>query len=121
VPSPFFSCAELLDSCRFAEFWTTFKGLEGNADVGNLVDSSKERLCQSIAGVLALSYRSAPLEFVQESLDEKDVSKFVEKVDGNTVYFAATADNTKRDRVFQEGVTFREVSSLINKTTVVKE
>ena len=116
-----FSCAELLDSCRFSEFWTVYKELESNADVSNLVKSSKEKLCESIASVLALSYRSAPLDFVQGALNEKDVSKYVEKVDGTIVYFTATADNTKRGRVFQEGVTFKEISSLIYKTTVARE
>lgn len=79
--------------------------------------SSKERLCKAIAGVLALSYRTAPLAFVQAALDEKDVSKYVEKVDGDTACFPSTADNTKRDRVFQEGVTFNEISNLVQKTT----
>lgn len=58
---------------------------------------------------------------MQAALDEQDVSKYVEKVDGDTVYFPPTADNTKRDRVFQEGVTFSEISTLIHKTAVAKE
>ena len=95
--------------------------MESDGTVGSLVKSSKERLCKAIAGVLALSYRSAPLAFVQAALDEQDVSKYVEKVDGDTVYFPSTADNTKRDRVFQEGVTFSEISTLIHKTTIAKE
>jgi len=95
--------------------------LESDGTLGSLVKSSKEKLCKSIAGVLALSYRAAPLTFVQAALNEQDVSKYAEKVDGDTVYFPSTADNTKRDRVFQEGVTFGEISTLINKTTVAKE
>lgn len=86
--------------------------------------SSKERVCEAIAGVLALSYKSAPLSFVKAALnDASNLAQYVEKVDGDTVYFAATADNTKRDRVFQEGVTFGEISALIHKTStaVAKE
>ena len=96
--------------------------MESDATLGTLVKSSKEKLCKSIAGVLALSYRTAPLAFVQASLTkEENVSNYVEKVDGDIVYFPPTADNTKRDRVFQEGVTFGEISNLINKTSVARE
>lgn len=115
------SCAENLDSCRFNEFWADFKTLESDATLGALVKNSQERLSKAIVGVLALSYRAAPLSFCQSALNEQNVSKYVEKVDGDTVYFEATADNTKRDRVFQEGVTFGEISNLIHKTTVAKE
>jgi hypothetical protein len=50
------------------------------------------------------------------------VAKYVESVNGDdTVSFAATADNTKRGRVFQEGVTFTEIATLMSKTRVAKE
>lgn len=116
-----FRCAELLDSCRFAAFWTDLKTLESDATLGSLVKSSKDKLCKAIAAVLALSYKTAPLDIVQAALNEEDVGKYAEKVDGNTVYFASTADNTKRDRVFQEGVTFGEISNLISKTATVAQ
>lgn len=116
-----FRCAELLDSCRFAEFWTLYKTLESNESLLPLVKSGTDHLCQSIASVLALSYRTAPLSVVTCALHTDNVAKYVESVNGDTVSFAATADNTKRGRVFQEGVTFTEIATLMSKTRVAKE
>jgi hypothetical protein len=110
-----------LDSCQFSEFWTVFKSLESNDTLLPLAKSGTNGLCQSIAGVLQLSYRTAPLSVVQSALNTQNVDKYVESVNGDLVSFAATADNTKRGRVFQEGVTFSEISNLMSNTRVAKE
>jgi hypothetical protein len=112
--SPLFSCFELLDTCKFKEFWTTFKQLEGNADLKALAKPEKMR--QGIIDVLALSYRAAPLDVVKVALNvEKVDASFakIESVSATEVLFEATADNTKRDRVFQEGVKFSQISSFV--------
>jgi hypothetical protein len=71
--------------------------------------------------VLQLSYRTAPLSVVQSALNTQNVDDYVESVNGDLVSFTATADNTKRDRVFQEGVTFSEIATLMTKARVAKE
>jgi CSN8/PSMD8/EIF3K family len=114
-------CAELLDSCQFAQFWTLYKTLESNESLLPMVESGTDRLCQSIATVLALSYRTAPLSVVTSALHTDNVAKYVESVNGDTVSFPATPDNTKRGRVFQEGVTFTEIATLMSKTRAAKE
>jgi hypothetical protein len=58
---------------------------------------------------------------VQSALNTQNVDAYVESVNGDLVTFAATTDNTKRGRVFQEGVTFFEVASLMSKARVAKE
>lgn len=40
----------------------------------------------------------------------------IESVKGDAVTFTATADNTKRLRVFQEGIKFSAVSSFVLKS-----
>ena len=107
-------CFELLDACKFKDFWTTLKELEGNADLKAMVKPDQIR--QGIVDVLALSYRVAPIEVVKVALnvDTVDASySNVESVSATDVVFVATADNTKRSRVFQEGVKFSAISSFV--------
>ena len=122
----FTSCAELLDSCQFSEFWGIFKTLEGDSNLKSLASGATGKLRQSIVNVLALSYRSAPLTIVTAALDMEDsaaIAKFenVEVVEGGSVNFVPTTDNTKRDRVFQEGVNFSAISNLLSKASVTSQ
>ena len=41
----------------------------------------------------------------------------VESVDGDTVYFVPTAENTKRNRVFQDGVNYGAIASMMAKVS----
>jgi hypothetical protein len=99
-------CADLLDSCQFEEFWTTLGGIQGDDQ------------CKSLA-----SYRTAALSMVLSALNLKSGDAAlvqmacVESVTGDVVTFVATADNTKRNRVFQEGVNFAAISSMMGKVT----
>ena len=82
------------------------------------------RLQMAILSALALTYQQVSAAVVTKALNidsvaavagldaKKDV---VEKVDGETVYFVGTSDNSKRQRVFQEGVSFAAISSLMTK------
>ena len=120
-------CASLLDSCKFDEFWKAYGGIaESDGSLKSLLDSNKgtERLQRAVVNVLALSYRTAPLATVLNALNVKsggDISKLshpnVESVTAETVSFAPTADNTKRNRVFQEGVNFSAIASMMARVT----
>ena len=119
-------CADLLDACQFAEFWKVWKGLEGNPPAAIAAVPLKNHhaaLQAAICGVLALSYRTAPLKLVLAALDvsaggelssRADLKPFIESADASNVYFVATADNTKRNRVFQD-VDFNSISNLMAK------
>lgn len=121
-------CFDLLDSCQFAAFWTAFDALKEGSDetFTSLAARATEKLSKSIAGVLALSYRSAAASMVVAACNVKSADALasyesVERVEGDSVTFVATAENTKRDRVFQEGVGFDAISSLMTKAAVARE
>jgi translation initiation factor 3 subunit K len=115
-------CANLLDACQFEEFWTTLGGIQGDDQCKSLASGSTDRLQTTIAEVLALSYRTAALSMVLSALNLKSGDALVnlacvESVTGDVVTFVATAENTKRNRVFQEGVNFAAISSMMGKVT----
>jgi hypothetical protein len=122
-------CAALLDSCQFAEFWSVWNTLEANPPAPIAAVPLRQyhaRLQSAICGVLALTYRTAPVSMVVKALNvssgaeltgRKDLPQ-IESVDASNVYLKATADNTKRNRVFQD-VDFSSISSLMTK--IVKE
>ena len=70
---------------------------------------------------MALTYKSASLEKVLANLNMesssaatiKDIS-CVESVEGNIVTFIAATDNTKRGRVFQEGVSYGAIANMMS-------
>lgn len=81
-------CAELLESCRFDEFWPEFRKLgipEYGAMEGNVVSNDRRLLSDAVNGssatrqirsniirMLAMTYRSAPLGVVLAALDVGD-------------------------------------------------
>lgn len=120
-------CAEMLDTCQFAEFWKIWNNLESNppSEIAAVpLQKHHAKLQASICGVMALTYRTAPLKMVLGTLDmssgaeltgRKDlVPAVIEGADASNVFFAATADNTKRNRVFKD-VDFNSISSLMAK------
>lgn len=119
------TCVRLLESCKFNEFWLAFRGIEGSDAVKALVSGkSTEKLQRAIVEVLALTYRSASLDKVLSALSlpsADELSKLnhpcVESVGGEKVVFVATADNTKRKRVFQEGVNYAAIASMMAKVS----
>mmetsp|Transcript_26388 Transcript_26388/g.38239 ORF Transcript_26388/g.38239 Transcript_26388/m.38239 type:complete len:259 (+) Transcript_26388:147-923(+) len=139
-------CAELLESCQFSEFWPTFRQLlllstdkagspSSEYDILKQAVSSPAavlKLRKSIASILALSYRTAPLKIVLGALDLDNVDALknlvqsedyfkgvIESVDSSSVLFVASGDNTKRSRVFKEGVHFDAIASLISSSAAV--
>ena len=112
--------ADLLDSCQFAEFWKLWKPLETNTNAAIAavpLANYRASLQAAIGSVLALTYRTAPLDMVLAALDMSSGSEVtslsvIESADASNVYFTATADNTKRDKVFKE-VDFTSISNLM--------
>ena len=113
------SCSELLSACRYPEFWTAFESLQKSSDsvIQKMTQSSVSSLQSVILSTLALSYRKAPLPLVLRSLNSTALPTTKEcTIEGkDTVVFAATANNTKRERAYQEGVNFSTVSGLLQK------
>eukprot|EP00934_Nitzschia_sp_Nitz4_P000278 Nitzschia sp. Nitz4//scaffold8_size234185//38303//38977//NITZ4_001235-RA/size234185-processed-gene-0.258-mRNA-1//1//CDS//3329559740//278//frame0 len=118
-------CQELLESCKFAEFWPAFKGIEGGASIQALLgEKSVAKLRCAIVEVLAVTYRAASLDQVLLALNMSNKDQLselahpsVESVGSDEVKFVATAENTKRTRVFQEGVTYSSIATMMAKVS----
>jgi len=119
-----FKCSEHLIACHFAEFWKVYASLQNSSDtvVQEMAAKFIPNIQAAILAVLALSYKEAPAAIVLTALNVDKVtavnslkSPVVASISQDTVVFVATADNTKRQRVYQEGVGFSAVSSLLNK------
>ncbi|GAX15436.1 translation initiation factor 3 subunit K [Fistulifera solaris] len=118
------TCLTHLSACQFAEFWKTYEALESSADVvvAGLAKRSVARLQASILQVLALTFKEAPTSVVSKALrgiTAADItalqSPVVQSASADCVVFAASADNTKREKVYQEGVSFSTIGSLLSK------
>jgi len=113
-------CAELLDSCQFTEFWSTFTTTiiesDRHSKVSELAKSNHAHtsLRRSILKCLSLAFQSTSLSSVMAQLNfstTEQLRKFVsEETDGvvkeirnDVVAFVPTAQNTKREKVYQEG------------------
>ena len=111
-------CYDLLDACKFQDFWTLWKELEGSySDLKTLIQPDQS-LRQGILDVLARCYRAAPMSVVLtalnlESLDPSSYPTQIESLTETEAVFVATADNTKRTRVFQEGLKFSAISTFV--------
>jgi len=116
-------CNNLLDACDFVEFWKKFGTLndDGEKYIMALVGRATEVLQKGILEAMALTYRSASLEKVLANLNMESSSAAtlsaipcIESVSGNTVIFVAATDNTKRSRVFQEGVSYGAIANMMS-------
>jgi hypothetical protein len=106
----------LLDACQFKEFWNIYKSLESHSELKTLFQPDQIR--RGIIQVLSFTYRAAPLPIVLEALhvEKLDMTTYsqVESVSETEVTFIPTLDNTKRTRVFQEGLPFSAISSFVS-------
>lgn len=119
-----YRCADHLDACQFSQFWTEFKTLESTPDFDAITSGSTDQLRSAIASVLALTYRTAPLEVVTAALNTTEIAvdqDVVEQVTATTVTFHATSNNTKRGQVFQEGVSFTAIASMLHKSAMASQ
>jgi hypothetical protein len=117
------TCTNLLEACQFEKFWNEYDNLKsyaGDEQIQQIANASVDKLQKSILGVLALTYKEAPLGFVKKAIksDETDViekADCVEKVGPDAVTFKSTVDNTKRQHVYQERINFSSISALMGK------
>lgn len=108
--------------------------------------SASNRIRAIVLQTLAKTYRTAPLSVILAATDLGDAAALeafaskimlqvdnvadngdesegssetpvVEKVEGDVVTFAASPDNTKRSRVFKEGVNYDSVAAMMAQTT----
>ncbi|CAJ1918197.1 unnamed protein product [Cylindrotheca closterium] len=117
-------CAKLLESCKFTEFWPAVAAIEGDNLLKNLVTNSTQKMQSAILEVLSLTYKSASVAKVSEALNVSSANAItklshpnVESVQGDKIIFVASSENTKRNRVFQEGVDFGAIASMMAKVT----
>jgi len=113
-------CAELLDSCQFAEFWSTYTATivetTNLPKVSQLAKSNHSQifLRRSILTNLSLTFQSTSLSNVLAQLNFTTGAELQKFVDGNTnglvkniagdvVYFIEKPQNTKREKIYQEG------------------
>lgn len=115
-------CADQLDACQFTNFWTSLAALTSSSDamIALASQAAVPALQAAILSALALTYKTAPTSVVMESLHVNDPGQFtahpaVASTDSTTVVFTAGAENTKRQRVFQEGVSFTTITGLLQK------
>lgn len=126
-------CYHLLDSCQFTEFWKVWATLPGDIAVGDptllskVVNGAQSQLRRAILQVWAVTYKSAPLGKVLEALNLKTVDELqalqepcVEAVNGDTIVFVATSNNTKRERVFQEGLGYAAIAEMMAKVVATE-
>ena len=139
------SCAELLDNCKFAEFWQAYRRIgviapsEASTDsppfpssfLTSVSSSSKSvtKIRVSILKQFALSFKSASASTVLPALDMskdeleaflrdcKEAKEIVSSVSSDKVEFVSTGDNTKKVQVNKEGIQFDTIASLMMKAS----
>lgn len=114
-------CADLLDTCQYENFWSVYQSIGSNASGQNLTVAlststhAKNALRKSILGTLSLAFKSTKLSYVMKQLDihegdsdsvallknESIVEGITESND--TIVFFDNSENTKRNKVNQEG------------------
>jgi hypothetical protein len=117
-------CADLQKSCKFVEFWEAFASIEGDEQIKSLVSGSNEKCQRAILEVLALTYKTAKSSQILPALkmtSTDEISKLsntcVESVSGDAIVFTTSEENTKRSRVFQEGVNFGAIAAMMAKVS----
>ena len=126
-----FKCAEHLKSCHYTDFWKCYEThlLQNQNDsvLKQMATSNVSIIQQGILHALSLSYKRAPLQVVKDACNIPSTSKLdsttpfiksstvVESVTSESAVFKPTVDNTKRQRVYQEGVSYNSISALLGK------
>mmetsp|Transcript_9449 Transcript_9449/g.25644 ORF Transcript_9449/g.25644 Transcript_9449/m.25644 type:complete len:230 (-) Transcript_9449:472-1161(-) len=120
-------CHQLLTACNFADFWKELAAVKDameDNDSKNLIDSSMGPIQCEILAAFALCYRNVPLATALEILGDgvasaEDITELsapsVESVSADSVTFAASGNNTKRNRTYQEGIGFSSIASMMAK------
>lgn len=118
------TCLSHLSACQFSDFWKSYESLESSSDsvIAAVAKRSVQRLQASILHVLALTYKEAPTSVVSKALRGISAAEIaalkspvVKSASAEGVVFEPSADNTKREKVYQEGVSFATIGSLLSK------
>lgn len=128
-------CADLLETCQFSQFWLTLQQISTNTKHASLSafassPTTVAKLRRSILTLLSLTYITTPLAVVLSALDLKSsfalkdflqedgnehVAALVKEVkEGECVDFMPRKENTRRNRVFKEGVGFDSIANIIS-------
>jgi hypothetical protein len=132
-------CFAHLEACQFEKFWASYAILEkldpNNSSsitamttpaISELAQKSVARMQHAVLHALSFTYQQAPVSVVLAAINAKDASSIqalvdmrkdsvVEKVDATTVTFIPNVYNTKKQRVYQESLSFAAVTNLMNK------
>lgn len=111
LPSDIQKCWECLQACQFADFWTAFDSIMQKESVTNVDAIAK--LQGHILSRLQLSYKSAPKALVERALNVTTLPPTL-NVQGESVVFADSVHNTPRVRVYQSGMPFASVNTLLH-------
>lgn len=133
-------CADLLETCQFSQFWPIFHQLSGthaSLSSASSSPSTVRKLRRSILSLLSLVYKTAPLvvvlsaleltssfalkDFLNEDGNEHVADLVAEVKEGECVDFRPRPENTRRTRVFKEGVNFDSVANVLAKTYLARE
>lgn len=129
-----YKCIDQLKLCQYNEFWKIYNNtLLNSMDpiVKKVSTRNIHRIQESIIYVIALTYKSASLTMVKKAcgidvigasynhdiINKPSKDSVIESVNQEVVTFKSSSDNTKRQRVYQEGVSFNTISTLLQKIT----
>jgi len=140
-------CADLLETCKFAQFWIALRQLSNSSTSSSSNSSSSlpaasstpksiRKFRQSILYLLSITYTTAPLavvlsalelessfalkDFLKEAGNESAADLVSDVKEGECVDFKLTKDNTRRNRVFKEGVSFDAIANIIVASSVTE-
>lgn len=130
-------CFAHLEACQFTKFWASYALLEKNDSttttttttpaIAELARKSVGRMQQAVLHVLSFTYQQAPVTVVLSALNAPEDSiqairgllvrkdSVVDQVNETTVTFIPNVYNTKKQRVYQESLSFAAVTNLMNK------
>lgn len=135
-------CADLLETCKFSQFWPALRQLSTTSTSPSLSTAATSSVAirkvrTSILFLLSITYTTAPLavvlsalelessfalkDFLKEDGNESAADLVAEVKEGECVEFALTKENTRRSRVFKEGVHFDALASIIVNASSVRE
>lgn len=144
--------ADLLETCRFYEFWPVLRQLADDATTNSGIvtparrgaslsavaadPATVARLRRSILSLLSLTYTTTPLavvlsaldlkssfalkDFLQEEGNEASAALVAEVKEGECVEFRPRKENTRRHRVFKEGVNFDSIAHMLENSSMLQ-
>lgn len=107
-----------LVACQFLDFWKSMGDLQANSDkiIQQMTKKSASFMQERILAIFALTYKAAPSKLILTAIQSDTLPKQdFAKLEGDSVVFATTAENSKSKQVFKQGLNFESVHSLMSK------